>query len=131
RRVALRAARRPDRAGDAVARDQLAAAHLGGRDVDVAVARLAVGRDAHEARAVAHQVEHALDRPLALVLLVAAVRRRLRLGLRLRLRRLPALVAAAAAPAATAATGATAALLVLRGRGRPVAVAALAVDDRV
>ena len=40
RRVALGAARRADRARDLVARDELAAAHLGGGDVDVVVGGL-------------------------------------------------------------------------------------------
>ena len=61
RRVALRAPRLAHRARDAVARDQLAAAHLGGGDVDVAVGRLG-RRHAHEARAVAQQLDDALDR---------------------------------------------------------------------
>ncbi len=59
RRIALRAAGRADGPGDAVARDELAAAHLRGGDVDVLVGGL--GRvDAQERRSVAQHVDDAL-----------------------------------------------------------------------
>ena len=66
RRVALGAPRRAHRARDAVAGDQLAAAHLRGGDVDVLVGGL--GRvDAQERRAVAEHLDDALGDALGVL----------------------------------------------------------------
>ena len=58
--MALAAARLARRPGDLVARAQLAAAHLGGGDVDVVVGRREA-LEAQEAVALAGQLEHAAD----------------------------------------------------------------------
>ena len=74
RGVALGAPRRAHGPADAVARDELAAAHLGGRDVDVVVRGLR-RVDPQEGRAVAQDLDDSLGAfPAALVLLL---RRRL------------------------------------------------------
>ena len=65
RGVALRAPGLAGRPADAVAGDELAAAHLGRRDVDVVV-RGVGGVEADEARAVGEDLEHALDGLLGL-----------------------------------------------------------------
>src|SRR6202011_2172372 len=62
------AAGQPDRAGDAVAGDQLAAANLRGGDVDILIG--GVGRsDAQERGSVTEQLDHALGDACGVVLL--------------------------------------------------------------
>src|SRR5262249_33430629 len=72
RREALGATRRPHGAADAVAVDQLAAAPLRSRDVDVVVGGGATLAEAQEAGAVLGQLDDALDRALDVVAGLAA-----------------------------------------------------------
>jgi hypothetical protein len=104
RREALGAPRPAQRARHAVARHELAALDLRGRDVDVVVALLG-RREAQEAGAVGQQLDDALDGALATAATAVGGRRRLiGHGRPLAVLVAPAGTAATAAPAAPAAT---------------------------
>ncbi len=113
RREALRAARGAHRAGDLVARHELAALDLRGGDVDVVVGLL-VGDQAQEAGAVGEQLDGALDD--AVLAIVGTGRRRDRGDGLVAVDQAAALVlvAAAATPAAAAAARALGAVIGVR-----------------
>src|SRR4051812_30923052 len=107
RRVALGAPRRAERAADAVAGDELAAADLGGGDVDVVVGRIG-RREAQEAGAVRQQLDDAAHGALGPGLAIACAGAPVAAG------------AVAAAAVAAVAVPSAAAAAAARAPGRPV-----------